>query len=323
MSADHGPVQAALSARLAAAGLGDVEVGLAERSPLGGPAFRLRLSAHEDLGRDRVAMPPDRAPERVGATQFLAGDVERWAEVERVAVRPPHLYVRLSTDALHRWALGPLPDRVVTGRVVGYRLPVIIAGRSLDAVRLRAVATALVRLGEARGDRAVIVERNDPADADTLVVGPVEVPHGPLRARHGGSVDADDLMADLHARRGDGAAAIVRFALLRTRAARRLRLDDGRLQAAADQWAEVHAAPAGRFDEPAVRRLALELERVPATLAHAARRADPSLLAGLMVSLAGALTPGSDPLLTQGRDRVDRLCHLLDVAAPVPATALL
>jgi hypothetical protein len=319
----HGPVQRALAGKLAAAGFTGVEVGLAERSPFAGPALRVRVGA-------------------VGDPAAVARWLAAQAEVGAVAVRPPQVYVDLTTAALRRWAVAPVDDGAVSfgsssaslvhgvppADDAGLRGPTAETG-SLDAFRVRAVAAARARLDEAHGATAAVVER--PGGGPCAEVGAVEVPHGPLRARHGGSVVVEDLLADLP---GDGpaeAGALLRVVMLRTRAGRRLRLDDARLAVGAADglalWAALAADDAdpdngGPAPDPVARTLIIELERVPGARIQAGRRADPALLVGAARSLTAALArvPTGDPLRAVATAALGELARLAGIARPVPAT---
>jgi asparaginyl-tRNA synthetase len=434
-----GPVVAALRRRLVGAGFGAVEVGLAERSPFGGAALRVRVPAPRGLGAGG------------GDLDALAAWLAAAPEVDGTAVRPPQVYVRLTTAALHRWATastgGPAEgskdgaggpagrSRWGAGPVEGSRDDAGRTERSKDraggtaerskdraggaerskdraggggerddrlviraapggpaptgsllAFRQGAVATALARLHEHHGGATLVIDdeapeppgaaggprAGGPADVGGwagaaelvvggpggLAVGAVEVPHGPLRTRHGGAVDAGDLLAEL-ARvpappHGTGAGgrpagadpghALLTFVMLRPRRTRRLRLDDERLAGEGDALSVVRAAgraaaaasvsvtgvaaaadPDGGVRpgrDAAVQTLAIELERVPGTIAHARRTADPSFVVAALRSLAGAVTavagqlPPGDPLWPVAADALDTLALLSGVTAP-------
>ena len=154
---------------------------------------------------------------------------------------------------------------------------------------------------------------------DGLAVGAVDVPHGPLRARHGGTVAPDDLTPTGSAPGPGGRARSCRPRPAAPRRTRRLRLDDDRLAGAArdlDAALAARCSPAARPPAPArgsptsrVRALAGEIERVPGVLGQAARSADPSFIVAALRSLAGAVAaaaghrPATDPLWPGGGRR--------------------
>jgi hypothetical protein len=232
------------------------------------------------------------APNRVPSCAELL-QPESW--VERVAVRPQHLYVRLTTERLCEWVVegfapggpDPLTGSEGRGRSVLVRAvdvdALTAAGepRPLRLFRETAVARAVAALLRSRGfevtlellppggagretydeiwaaapgavTHTVVVGGGVPAPSEVergdhvvhLPVGEVDVRHGPLRARNGGSVSADDVVAEvvrglsaerraaLESTAGDKGGvnaygeAVLALLLIATPRARRLQLDD-------------------------------------------------------------------------------------------------
>ena len=158
-----------------------------------------------------------------------------------------------------------------------------------------------------------------------LRVGEVDVRHGPLRARHGGSVGADDVIGELRSRllrSGYPAAAegspaeLLSLALLRTERERRAQLDDDRLEREASAFEALLATrrmvDAGGHEAPdealegdgdgAIRELAGALDMLPNAAARATSALDAALITRFrrsVVDRAQAVQkylPADDPL---------------------------
>lgn len=302
------PLQARVGA-LVADGLGrPVPVHSADRSPVGPRALRLALAA--------PGAPPSHA---------LAEWAERQAWIDAVAARPENVYIRPAVAALEEWLQVDLADPAAAcaaGRRdrVTVVCPAAPEMDSLTAFRLARCADSLAALLRLCGGGLVVHDGTD-APLRTLVVrehdgrrrelpvGNVDVRHGALRARHGGLVALDDVLADMDAHEPPSAHARLAFTLLRTPRARRVTLDDTRLARSTHELATLVGAcrppsgapeAAGTRRPESIRALVLELDRLPSVVARAADAFDPAvvlryaeLLGGLIRELepAAALDP--------------------------------
>lgn len=192
---------------------------------------------------------------------------------------------------------------------------------------------------------------------EIMAVGPVDVPNGPLRARHGGMLYAGDLHSELRAwvaawcrpgpqgtREADFdewrehyATALLRLILLRTERTGHITLEAPKLRTehaaafAALMEArlladEAPAAEPGGAPEPnrALRALLLHLDALPAAVARSATRLEPAYLIRYGDGLAdraracrGQLPPG-DPVWSASGAAIDRVCALTAIELPEP-----
>jgi hypothetical protein len=308
--ADRPPTlaQARVAALLSREAAGTFATSTAERSPVGPRALRVRRG--DDCGPEADAR----------LARWL--DAQPW--VAAVAPRPPHVYVRVTTEALRSWVVAgfdagtPARGTEGEGRRAVVRLPgARRAARPLDEFREMVVVRAVVALLAGRGfdarlapgppgpgPAAVTVIKEGAAgpgveEAVSLPVGGVDVPHGPMRARYGGQVGLADLISEARARAAGPAEsdryaeALLGFALLRTERSRRVRLDEPRLRGAGDTFDAVLAvlAPPGPADgarvaERPVRELASELDLLPVVAARAAGELEPAHVARYLRDLA-------------------------------------
>lgn len=139
-----------------------------------------------------------------------------------------------------------------------------------------------------------------------LDVGEVDVRHGPLRARHGGSVSADDAIEEASRRLADAGlepseihrADVLALLLIATPRARRVQIDDAALAREAETFAslidmagleasdstpDVAACPASADD---IRELAAELDLLATNAGRAAGALEPALVARSLRSIA-------------------------------------
>ncbi|ETX02038.1 MAG: hypothetical protein ETSY1_05055 [Candidatus Entotheonella factor] len=343
-----GLVHARLLARLRDYDDSDFTISIAERSPLGPRAVRVRQTD---------ALDGSRGIDFRNLGSWLEGQV--W--VEAIAVRPSHIYVRIGTETLRSWVVSESADHRLARGQEGCGQTVVIRcaapsalQRSLDWFREAAVSRAIVALFTSRGYNVMLAPVDgsrgqlghampsshpgtgkvtahmvvgsarlpDHGDIIRIPVGAVDVPHGPLRARYGGTVSADDLLVSI--RNGsitefrlnggrmvsqDGNdrydEASLAFVLLRTPRARRIQLDNAKLLGEAAAFDSVLTAR--RFSHPgvglaatadvvpqssaggserAVHDLAIELDLLSTVAARAANDLEPALLARYMRSLA-------------------------------------
>jgi hypothetical protein len=341
--AGTGPVEAGVLALLGECAGGEFEASVAHRSPLGPRALRVQL-------KEATADP---SPEAWTALGSVLED-QWW--VDAVAPRPKYLYLRLTTDALRAWVAGG-PGPVEGDDGAGRSIRVWLRARdpgSLAGRRQAAVGRSVAALLTSRGFRTAVVEGQPAAGGRGRLVpvdlGEVDVRHGPLRARHGGSVNVDDVLGDIRRRLapshglaegGDRfAEALLAFVLLRTPRTRRVQLADETLEREASAFATLlearaiagsrAAAPdgnglgpaAGDGSEPAVRDLALELDMLPGVAARAAEALEPSLLIRFVRSVADRMhaaktyLPASDGLWPAAGEAIDVAMSLAGVEVP-------
>jgi hypothetical protein len=290
------PVQARATALITEALGTSLDVGVAVRSPLGPRALRIQVAAGKG--------PSSR-------------DVAAWAERQRwidgVAERPRHVYARVGVDALRNWVTTTEP--AMTGRSV--TLSWSRATQSLTSFRIAMTADALEALLRWCGDE---VRRADSGSGQlavecdggrsTVPVAGVDVRHGPLPARHGGTVGLTDLLTEIGRER-------LAFGFLRTARPRRVELDDDWLARVEKEYdfivgaCEVPDASAAPSDD-AVRALALEVDALPVVLARAVGDLDPAIVLRYGRSLAERLQDADDaPLFDLARDVLRLIQRLL------------
>lgn len=355
-----GPVEARVVERLRDwdGAHGRFGTSIAQRSPVGPRAIRVWAQA----APDGSAGPLDELVDWLGA--------QPW--VEEVATRPKHAYVRVTTDALRAWvaagltAAGPASGDEGRGRatVVRFVDSASLPSPSLDQFRETAAALAVGALLRSRGFE-VTLDRVDPGERgplapDTLVVGTapaperssaervrvgeVDVRHGPLRARHGGSVSADDVLGELRGRlmrsddpavRMDGSAEeLLSVALLRSERASRVQLDDDKLERELSAFEALasarrmvargdhEVANADGDGENAIRELADALDMLPNTAARAASALDAALITRFRRSVVDrALAvhnhlPADDPLWAAVGEALDLALSLGGLDTP-------
>jgi hypothetical protein len=332
-----GPVETRVVALLRDRAGGEFATSIAPRSPLGPRAVRVRLKG----------APNGSSPD---AWRELARLLQEEPWVDAVAPRPQQLYVRVTSEALRSWVAaglgGERPARgdEGAGRPVVVRLGGAVAPGTLDAFRRAAVARSVAALLRSRGFQVetettageaapvVVIVGEAPSPLGERVVhaqvGEVDVRHGALRARHGGSVSAGDVLGEIR----DGLAPpganedypdrLLAYLLLREPRARRVQLDDERLLregVAFESVLEARAmadAPGGDGmaadgADQAVRALAAELDLLPAVAARAASELEPALLIRFVRSVgdrshaARAHLPPADPLWPAAGEAID------------------
>jgi hypothetical protein len=314
--------------------------------------------------------------ERDQASEVACEDLAHWLagqpSIDAVSAKPPNVYVRVSTDALRVWVAAGFADAPSDQTVEGTDLAVVrfteaASPRTLDQFREAAMGRAIAALLGSRGsdlliERSPAGELPDPepdlelaasvvvvgsaltrhAAEECAPVGGVDVRHGPLRARHGGSVSAEDVLGDVGTRHAFGAPAdhedwrdayadaLLSFALLRTGRTKRVEVDDDKLARAAEEFASILAARAcprggGVFDEAgddAVRELAVELDLLPTVMARAAASLEPSFLLRFARSvaertrLARTYMPPDDPLWPVVDEAIDLALSIAGIYIP-------
>lgn len=338
-----GPVESKVLALLQDCAGGEFETSIAPRSPLGPRAVRVQL-------RNAPAVP---SPE---AWQALASVLKDQWWVDAVTPRAQHVYVRVTTDALRKWVAagsGPVAGDEGRGRSVRVWLRERDPG-SLGGRRQAAVGRSVAALLASRGFETSVVVGVPPAPNGGQLVpvdlGEVDVRHGPLRARHGGSVNVDDVLGEIRGRlasapavAGSGdlyAKALLAFVLLRTPRTRRVQLADETLEREASAFASLLEARAiastraaepdgtglgpvaGDGSEPAVRELATELDLLPGAAARAAEALEPALLIRFVRSVADRVQtaktylPAADALWPAAGEAIDVALSLAGMEVP-------
>lgn len=358
-----GAVQAQVLALLNEYSDADFVTSIAQRSPLGPRAVRVAT-----------------VEERDKASHVACEDLAHWLanqpSVDAVSSRPPHVYLRVSTEALRSWVGEGFTDHSVVGAAGGAQLAVIRfcdpdedRARTLEEYREAAMGRAVASLLGSRGFDLVIerwsadaepeaepdaelaatfvvVGSAFPRTTDDLLapVGGVDVRHGALRARHGGTVSAEDVLGDIGGRlagrfaRGidDGAAwrsayadALLTFTMLRTGRSKRVVLDEDKLRREAAEFDEILAARTdprvGVVDdvgEEDVRQLAVELDLLSVATARAAQSLEPSFLIRFARSVAERVRaarpymPPTDPLWPAVDEALDLALSLAGIHVP-------
>jgi len=229
---------------------------------------------------------------------------------------------------LRDWATGSVSvqeklfknDSVRHRVIVRLNSPLDPSAQSLDALRQVTMAEALATLLRSQGhdtslEYAVtahhlevifLADDNQPDTVIPLTVGGVDVPAGPLRARYGGRLCADNLFvaareliaqhhgnADRTDQCEDYSRAFVRFALVRTERSRRIQLDNLKLTSELATFDLVLSAlsmpqlePRLANGEEGARELAMELDLLPAMAQRAVNELDPAPLTRSLRTLA-------------------------------------
>lgn len=344
-----GAVQSRVIALLRTYSEGNFAANVAERSPLGQRALRIRP-------------PGDTDSVRAAACKQLSLWLADQPWVEAVIARAPHVYLRVRTETMCSWVTaafsghGPTLGQEGRDRVAVLQFVDSSAGspRSLDEFRQAATGRAIASLLASRGyevmvnplpvpERAAIAlkaappeaskvwlyifsttDSSSPNDGDLLQaqVGGVDVPHGRLRARHGGTVSAEDILGEIQERlltefsnnpalvnsaalREQCAEMLLVFVLLRVERARRVQLDDAKLHGEltaftsvleARQFAAAVTSPfeaAGASVPPklagsdrAMRDLAVEIDLLPLVAARVVNELEPALITRYVRSLS-------------------------------------
>jgi hypothetical protein len=350
-----GPVETRVVALLRDRAGGEFSTSIAPRSPLGPRAVRVQLKGAAN------GSSPD-------AWQELARLLEEEPWVDAVAPRRQQLYLRVTSEALRSWVADGLGGERPAGGDEGAGRPVVVrlggaaASGSLGAFRCAAAARSVAALLRSRGfqleadttgddDSAmaavgggapIVVVGEAPGPLGERVVhaevGEVDVRHGALRARHGGSVSAEDVLGEIRAGLApagageDYAERLLAFLLLREPRARRVQLDDERLLREAVAFESVLGAraaasgrepgdpPAGGADQ-AARELAAELDLLPVVAARAASDLEPALLVRFVRAVAerahaaGAHLGPDDPLWPATAEAIDAALGLTGLEA--------
>lgn len=338
-----GPVQMNAHAMLKACDCGTLSISVAERSPLGARAIRIR---------------PD---DSNGSAGELCAKLVRWLEgrpsVEAVMARPPNVYVRITTDALCSWVSESLSECGLQSGQEGEGLFAVVRfneaeanSSMLDQFRRASVGRAIAAMIAARGCRVHIESASDgdkttrglgnqgesdgievdvwrghaaQSDNHEIVRAPVagvDLPHGPMRARHGGAVTVADLIRDIRKSQINGQQdvrntdlnptgevhqdAVLAFVLFRTERTRRIQLDDAKLcgevrnfeairsarrfiESCRENSAPENSEPAkGNCDQERIRELASEIDLLFCVMARAVSELEPAIIARYVRTLA-------------------------------------
>lgn len=344
-----------------------VDVSVAPRSPLGPFAVSVLVGAET---RDEARERTHRLATRLAGVPWVA----------RAVARTPTVYLQVADHVLREWvgeAFRPGSAPAVTrAEGAGQRVLVQLlappesrpgqlaqvraarVARTVAAV-LRAQGYDVASVGGSTTRRVVVTTASDSPGHAT--VGPVDVPHGPLLARHGGVLFADDLVDDLRAhlvRRWNGlfdpgvdagawcgtyAEAFLTFLLLRAPRTHHVVLGEAHLfgvQAAAFDavvatrvWSTATAdAPSGSrcASPPAeLRSLLMAFDTLPRAVEQAANDLDAAPLVRFVTRLTervlhgGAGLPPGDPVRLATAVAIDRVLDLLGIVLPAPLDARL
>jgi hypothetical protein len=201
----RGPVQRQLLAQLRSEFGLDFSIALSNRSPFGHRAFRIRPNACESCDPARNCKP-------------IASALRGKAWVESASSTTENIYVRPTLEAMRAWCLLDEPDsnadRPERGaeQVVVYAESIDSGGSgSLRACRIDVIVRAVIAQlqwtgAQARhdpkrlngygpvsgGPRIITVGTHPQDDLNNLAVGSVDVEHGALRSRCGGSIGIHD-----------------------------------------------------------------------------------------------------------------------------------
>jgi hypothetical protein len=231
----------------------------------------------------------------------VEGDVDAtWLRglpwVARVVPQQSGAFVEVTTAALYEWVVAALTDGSEPGAgTEGSGMTLDVRhGPPEEPPRLRdvrdaATAEAVRRLLGARGFAI-----GTGGEVEVVVTGSVDVPNGPLRARHGGFVYPGDLVAEIAPRlRLDDttASALLRFALLRHDRSSSVVLDEQALYGAAAATfltltRDCAAAEGPLQESRALRALLVHLDLMPSVVARSATGREPALLTRYLDTLA-------------------------------------
>ncbi len=328
-----------------------LDAAVAQRSPAGPWVVKLHAPNHVatcvDLLQaepwvERVVARPQHLYVRVTTKRLCAWVVEGFAADRRPVATDEgagrSVLVRgVDVDALREIA-APRPLRLFRETVIARSVAALLASRGYD-VKLELLPPGGEAPTDAHGECmytvvvgeeiAQLTEADRGEDVVRLPVGEVDVRHGPLRARNGGSVSADDVVAEIGRAAPGGeqearayGEAVLALLLVATPRTRRIDLDDGAVRRETMTFAGLvdvlrlsagrdvtHAA--GRRPEggEAVRNLAAELDLIATNVGRGTTALDPALVARSLRSIADRVeclcragaTPSGDPLWSATR----------------------
>jgi hypothetical protein len=306
---------------------------LGERSP--GFEMTTSLATRSTLGPGTIALRPlgDAEDSELDA---LAAWVGAQPGVEQVARKKSQLHVRLALDVLRVWFCDgwqeELPASPDEPQAVTVAIPEPDSPTSLGAARQASVARSIAALlGErhelevtASADEHIWVDGGEgsPKPGPQRVdVAEVDLRHDRLRARHGGAVTLEDLLADIsddaialegRKRSDDFAEALVSCLMTQVPRKRRLGVDNEAVSQKLSELDEIEAARTlaeekGEGMSPAIldpspqaedriRTLIRLLEAALSARSAARRQLDPALVNRLLRPLAQAIEAARDDL---------------------------
>lgn len=312
----EGPIAARVRQELANAGIEADEVAVAERSPYGQRALRVRF------GRDRD-----------GAARLAAERLAAMPWVGDVAAIPPNVYLKLPAIIMREWSSAASMGRRQQPRrlTIRHADPETLASEPLDVLRhvctARSIAALLRSVGcdvsheilplkssnafFAHSEVRVRLWTGEASECETSVsVAGVDLPQGKLRARSGGVLQVGDLLRELDGGQSGEALvlALAAFLMLSSPRTVRLKLDEAKLVAEVRDWQAIIAAADIRqrgtkslaaSNEAQVANILLALDGSAAAARKALSELDPYYLIrhlrGLALS-ADAHLAASDPL---------------------------
>lgn len=302
----------------------ELGVAVAQRSPAGPWALKLRAPAgrapevaallEAEAWVERVVARPQHLYVRIGCERLCEWVAEGFAPGAPDPLagdegRGRSVLVRAADAGALSAAGEERPLRLVRETAVARSVAALLGARGFD-VQLELLAPAGAGRetydelwADAPGSvtHTLVVGAGVPLPTDLergdhvvhLPVGEVDVRHGPLRARNGGSVSADDVVAEAGAEHGEAVLALLLLATPRTR---RIQLDEAALARETETFgcltrvleatgltaAEADARPRGEL----LRDLAAVLDLTATNAGRAATALDPALVARSLRSVA-------------------------------------
>jgi hypothetical protein len=279
---------------------------LGEHSP--GLEMATSLATRSTLGPGTIALRPLGGPENAELDD-LAAWLGTQPGVELVARKKSHLHVRLALDVLRIWFGDGWQEEPSASagepRTIGIAIPEAATPCPLGSARRTSVARSIVALlGERHEvevstspDEQIWVEGGEGSTApepQRIDVAEVDLRHDRLRARHGGAVTLEDLLADIR----DDAIVL-----------------DGRKRS--DEYAEALVSYLTTH-VPRTRRLGVDNEAVSQKLTELDEIEAAQTLAEEKCEVASADVPDLTP---QAEDRIRTLIGLLGSAVTARAVA--
>ena len=325
-----GPVQRQPLAELRSEFGVDFGICLSNRSPLGKRAFRLQVCTSKDSGQ-------------ILQCEVIAKALRRKTWIESALSTQANIYVRPTAEALQSWCAPAWADsqpRGIAEQVIVCSRPVQPFGTgSLRSYRAAVIARAVVAQLRSIGLHAGLCPENenghrpdDTARVITVGVGPqddakkniavgsVDVEHGTLRARCGGSISLQDFRALIQGEINRNSLQMsnpaidldiaLRFILARAERKQHLRISQQRLMSDIATYGTIVEATRvlreGQLDGPprslddkadgAVAELILELELLPWVADQTAAHFEPAIVLRYVANLTRRVRDASPRL---------------------------
>jgi hypothetical protein len=302
---------------------------LDERSP--GLEMSTALATRSTLGPGTIVLRPAGGQDEAGLDELAAwlGDQPG---LEQVARKKSHLHVRLEMETLRAWYCDGWQELAAAdGELsrVGVAMPEPGSPCSLGCARRQSVGrsiAALLGAGaevelSASPDEHIWVQDGDGGEPRQVEVAEVDTRHDRLRARHGGSVTLENLLADIRddfivpedrKRSEEYAEALVSYLMTHLPRKRRLGVDNETVSQKLNELDEIQAAQnlaAEKFEatnphpldlspqaEDRIRALIGLLESAASVRAIALHQLDPAPVNRLLRLLAQGVDAARDDL---------------------------